>query len=29
MIDKLINKYFLELGILIEVFSLSDIYVNN
>ena len=27
MIDKLINKLFLELGILIEVFSLSDVYV--
>ena len=29
MIDKLIDKHFLELGILIEVFSLSDAYVNN
>lgn len=29
MIDKLIDKHFLELGILIEVFSLSDVYVNN
>lgn len=29
MIDKLIDKHFLVLGILIEVFSLSDVYVNN
>ena len=29
MIDKPIDKHFLELGILIEVFSLSDVYVNN
>ena len=29
MIDKLIDKRCLELGILIEVFSLSDAYVNN
>lgn len=29
MIDKLIDKRCLELGILIEFFSLSDAYVNN
>ena len=29
MIDKLIDKRCLGLGILIEVFSLSDAYVNN
>ena len=29
MIDKLIDKRCLELGILIEVFSLSVAYVNN